>query len=126
MRFINTLGALEGPAFTAALDAYAQEEYRAGRAGQAGPQQWGQDQVFGELWLMAVARPTSGSTEWVVYGITSQDDIPGWPTRTGEYIGGICSAVDIAQPLANAGYQVVLRHYSTFSVEFAAADVPLA
>lgn len=126
MRFINTLGNLQGSAFTAALDAYASEEYRAGRVGTASPPQWGQDVAYGELWLMAVARPTAESTEWVVYAITSEEDIPGWPARTGEYTGGIRTAVDIAQPLADAGHTVALRHYAEFSVDLTAADVSLA
>lgn len=125
MRFINTLGNLTGPAFTAALDAYAEEEYRTGRAGEASPPQWGQDTVYGELWLLAIARPTAEDVEWVVYAITSKDDIPGWPHRTGEYTGGPRTAVDLAQPYATAGHDVVLRHYSDFSTDFDAADVAL-
>jgi hypothetical protein len=125
MRFVNTLGNLQGGAFIDALDAFAREEYRTGRAGQASPPQWGQDTVYGELWLLAIARPTAEDTEWVVYAITSQDDIPGWPHRTGEYTGGPRTAADLAQPYATAGYNVVLRHYADFSTTFDAADVVL-
>ncbi|MFD0570124.1 hypothetical protein ACFQ0T_13985 [Kitasatospora gansuensis] len=78
MRLVNTLGSLDPVAFTAALDAYAREQFRTGLAYQASTPQWGQDVAYGELWLMAVARPTAASTEWVVYAITSQEDIPGW------------------------------------------------
>ncbi|MGW3321156.1 hypothetical protein [Streptomyces virginiae] len=125
MRFVNTLGNLQGPAFTAALDAFAREEYRTGKAGQPGPPQSGQDTVFGELWLLAIARPSLENVEWVVYAITSADDIPGWPHRTGEYTGGPRTATDLAQPYAAAGHQVVLRHYSGFSTGFDAVDVAL-
>ncbi|MFE2164899.1 hypothetical protein ACFXB3_07465 [Streptomyces sp. NPDC059447] len=125
MRFINTLGALEGAAFTAALDAYAEEEYRTGRAGAASPPQSGQDTVYGELWLMAIARITADGTQWVVYAITSDPDIPGWPHNAGDYIGGPCTAVDLAQPYVAAGYTVVLRHYNVFRTDFDAADVAL-
>lgn len=125
MRFINTLGNLQGGAFTAALDAYAEEEYRTGRAGAPSPPQSGQDTVYGELWLMALARMTAEGTQWVVYAITSDPDIPGWPHNAGDYIGGPRTAVDLAQPYDAADHQVVLRHYSNFSTHFDAADVAL-
>jgi hypothetical protein len=125
VHLVNTLGNLQGGQFTDALDSFAREEYRTGRAGQPGPPQWGQDTAYGELWLLAVARPSAENVEWAVYAITSDPDLPGWPYRTGEYTGGPRTAVDLSQPWADAGYQVVLRHYSDFSVTFDAADVAL-
>ncbi|MGW6913700.1 hypothetical protein ACWGB8_07760 [Kitasatospora sp. NPDC054939] len=125
MRTVTTLVALTPQQLAARLDDLAAAEYLADRCGQLAPTQAGQPAAYGELWLMAVARPAIDPGEHIVYAITSEDDIPGWPYRTGTYTGGIRSAEDIARPLAAAGHQVVLRHYRGFAVASSAADVPL-
>jgi len=109
------------------MDAYAGQEYAAGRAGQPTPPRPGQPIVLGELWLLAVNQPNvDNSNGWMIAAFTSQDDVPGWPDHTGLYTGGIRSAADVAQALKAAGCTVVLRHYADFSVTSAVAeDIPL-
>ncbi|MCG6499472.1 hypothetical protein [Kitasatospora sp. A2-31] len=125
MRTVSTLVALTPQQLTTRLDELAAAEYLAGRCGQLAPPQVGQPAVYGELWLMAVARIAIDPGEYIVYAITSEDDVPGWPYRTGQYTGGIRTAADIARPLAAAGCTVALRHYGSFGVTSTAADVPL-
>ncbi len=125
MRTVATVVALAADQLAPRLDQLAAAEYLAGRAGQPGPPQAEQAAVFGELWLMAVARPAVDPGQWIVYAVTSEDDIPGWPYHGDLYTGGIRTAADIARALAAAGHEVALRHYSAFAVTSAAADVPL-
>ncbi|MFJ2579958.1 hypothetical protein [Kitasatospora aureofaciens] len=126
MRYIGTVAAPTPADLPGYLDQMAAAEYRAGRAGQPAPPQPGIPTVYGELWLIAVNQPTvTNSVTWQVWAFTSNDDIPGWPSSTTQYTGGIRSAVDIAQPLKTAGSTVSLRHYSGFAVTSTAADVSL-
>ncbi|PJN24071.1 hypothetical protein [Kitasatospora sp. CB02891] len=125
MHVANTLFQPDPALLPPLLDDVAAYEYRCGRAGRPGPAVTGQPTVYGELWLMAVARQTSDPGQWVVYAITSEEDVPGWPYDTGQYTGGLRSGADWARPLAAAGHQVVLRHYADFGVTSTAADVPL-
>ncbi|MEV7358215.1 hypothetical protein [Kitasatospora sp. NPDC091276] len=125
MRTVSTLVALTPADLASRLDQLAAAEYLAGRCGQLAPTQVGQPPAYGELWLLAVARVAIDPGEYIVYAITSEDDVPGWPYRTGQYTGGIRSALDIARPLATAGNTVALRHYAQFGVSSTAADVPL-
>jgi hypothetical protein len=122
---VSTVVVADATALAPLLDGLAATEYQTGRAGQPAPPVWNQPPAIGELWLMAVARPGSNVGEWVIYAITSEDDIPGWPYRTNEYTGGLRTAEDFAQPYVNAGHQVVLRHYDTFAITSVATDVPL-
>jgi hypothetical protein len=125
LRTVATLSAPDVTTLTPFLDGYARDEYRAGRAGAMAPDLWG---TFGELWLLAVARPLrdSPTIEWIVYAITSEDDIPGWPSHEDDYSGGIREARDIAQPLADAGCTVVLRHYANLGLAATITNVALA
>lgn len=123
MRLIGTVAAPTPADLPGYLDQMAGAEYRAGRAGQPAPPQVGNPPVYGELWLIAVNQPTvSNSVAWQVWAFTSESDIPGWPSDTAQFTGGIRAAVDFAQPLRAAGQTVVLRHYSGFSVATAVAE----
>lgn len=125
MRTLNTLRADNAQQLADRLAPLAAEEFRAGRAGQLSSPSAGQPQIPGELWLLALARPSQDPGEWVVYAITSAEDIPGWPHQTGQYIGGIRDPRQIGVAFAAIGQQVTMRHYSGFTVDCVDQDVPL-
>nr|BFD90722.1 hypothetical protein KitaXyl93_20820 [Kitasatospora sp. Xyl93] len=125
MRFVNTVRADNATQLAERLLPFALDEYRAGRAGQWSAPSAGQPQLPVELWLLAVPRISSDPGEWTIYGLTSDEDIPGWPYQTGYYTGGVRHPRDIAAALAAAGHQVMLRHYASFGVTCTDQAVPL-
>ncbi|MFI2612042.1 hypothetical protein [Kitasatospora sp. NPDC018619] len=116
MRFVNTVRADDQAQLAERLRPFADDEYRAGRAGRLSAPQGGQPQIPAELWLLAVPRISADPGEWTIYGLTSDEDIPGWPYNVGYYTGGVRHPRDIAAALAAAGHQVMLRHYRSFGV----------
>ncbi|MFJ2863672.1 hypothetical protein [Kitasatospora sp. NPDC087314] len=100
-------------------------EFLAGRAGRLSPLQANTPQQQADLWLLAVARPSLDPGEWVVYGLTSDADIPGWPDRLSYYTGGIRDPRQVAQAFAAAGLDIVMRHYTTFGATCTDQAVPL-
>ncbi|OKI22196.1 hypothetical protein [Streptomyces sp. CB03911] len=125
MHTVATLSSPDVPTLVPYLDDYARQEYRAGRAGTTGTDQLA---TQGELWLLAVARPIRDAVtyEWVVYAITSEEDIPGWPSHQDDYTGGLREARDFAQPWVDAGVMVALRHYANLGFSATITDVALA
>ncbi|MET9467799.1 hypothetical protein ABZY44_23950 [Streptomyces sp. NPDC006544] len=125
MRTLTTLIAHTPEELAERLSPLAAAEFTGGRAGQIAPAQSGQPAAVGELWLLAVPRPSRDPGEWQVYALTSEDDIPGWPYNLDHYTGGLQHPRDVAQALRWAGHEVVLRHYNSFAVTSGDEDIPL-
>ncbi|MFD5081850.1 hypothetical protein ACFWOG_04310 [Kitasatospora sp. NPDC058406] len=125
MHTVTTLRADTPQQLAERLAPLAAQEFMAGRAGTLSSASAGQPQIHGDLWLLALARPSLDPGEWVVYALTPAEDIPGWPHQTGYYTGGVRDPRQIAQALASAGHQVALRRYSGLAVAYTDQDVPL-
>ncbi|MFD0405029.1 hypothetical protein [Kitasatospora sp. NPDC127116] len=125
MRLVNTVRADSPEQLAERMTPFASGEFLAGRAGQPSAASAGQPQIPVELWLLAVQRVSADPGEWTIYGLSSDEDIPGWPHQTGTYTGGLRHPRQVGAALAAAGYQVVMRHYTSFTVTCVSDDVPL-
>ncbi|MFE6866001.1 hypothetical protein ACFVFS_05555 [Kitasatospora sp. NPDC057692] len=126
MYTVNTLRADDPQQLAERMAVLAVEEHRAGRAGALSSASAGQPQIRADLWLLAIARVSADPGEWVVYALTSDQDVPGWPHQTGYYNGGLRDPRQVAQALADAGLQVALRKYSHFAETHIDENIPLA